>query len=133
MGPPDLRECAARSAAFAHASELRRPQNPFHELRPHETPPGHAIVCPAAGVAMIRYAVRRRTGSCGRRATSAGLRFAPFQPALGAGTVIEIAARRASAAIGKHSRFVIRKGVAPTRVDSCLMPGTSWPSKCTRR
>jgi hypothetical protein len=35
--------------------------------------------------------------------------------------------------IGKYSRFRIRRNRVPTRLDRCLRPGTSRPSRCPRR
>ena len=67
-----------------------------------------------------------------RTAASAGLRFRTFQRALGSGAVIEVAVRPAGAAIGTHTRFLIRRGAAPVRVSSCLMPGVSRPVRCPR-
>lgn len=72
------------------------------------------------------------TAAATRTARSSGLRFAPFQRTLGAGTVITVAVRPAAAAIGKHTRFVIRRGAAPLRTDACLVPGTSAPTRCPR-
>lgn len=68
-----------------------------------------------------------------RSATGVAARFAPFERALSAGTVIEVVVRPAVAAIGKHARFVIREGAATARVDSCVVPPASRPAKCPRR
>jgi hypothetical protein len=33
--------------------------------------------------------------------------------------------------IGKFTRFTIRKGKAPSRIDRCLMPGSTKPVRCS--
>jgi len=65
-----------------------------------------------------------------RRVADRGLvRFARFNRSLAAGAVIEILIRK-EGAIGKYTRFTIRSGASPKRVDSCLRPGASRPSRC---
>ena len=46
-----------------------------------------------------------------------------------AGTRIVIRATRAGA-IGKHTTIVVRRGRAPKRVDRCLRPGATVPTRC---
>jgi PKD repeat protein len=45
------------------------------------------------------------------------------------GTVIEIRVT-ARGEVGKYTRFVIRKGRPPKRVDRCLVPGSKRPVRC---
>jgi hypothetical protein len=46
-----------------------------------------------------------------------------------AGTRIVILVTRAGA-IGKHTTIVVRRGRAPQRVDRCLRPGATVPTRC---
>jgi hypothetical protein len=48
---------------------------------------------------------------------------------LRAGVIIEVRVNDDNS-IGKYTRFRIRKGKAPLRVDSCLKPGQSRPARC---
>ena len=65
-----------------------------------------------------------------RRVANRGLvRFTRFNRSLAAGAVIEILIRK-DGAIGKYTRFTIRRGTAPKRIDSCLKPGANRPSRC---
>ena len=67
-------------------------------------------------------AVRRR--SSGRQ-----LRFRQFQRRLRAGIRLEIFVRRPGT-IGKYTRFRIRAGDPPKRIDRCLFPATQRPKRC---
>jgi hypothetical protein len=58
-----------------------------------------------------------------------GVRFRRLQRRLRAGTVIEVFAGRPGT-IGKYTRFRIRRGRAPARVDSCFVAGERRPSAC---
>ena len=51
-----------------------------------------------------------------------GVRFRRLQRRLPAGTIIEVFAARPGT-IGKYTRFRIRRGRAPARVDSCFVAG----------
>jgi len=57
------------------------------------------------------------------------VRLHRFEGTLRAGTVLELFIRRAGA-IGKYTRFLIRGGEAPARVDRCLLPGRARPVRC---
>jgi hypothetical protein len=57
------------------------------------------------------------------------LRFRDFEVSYRVGTVIEIRVSRGTA-IGKYTRFVIRRDKPPRRFDACLMPGTTRGSRC---
>ena len=57
------------------------------------------------------------------------VRFRRLQRRLRAGTVIEVFAGRPGA-VGKYTRFRVRRGRAPARVDSCFVAGTGRPSRC---
>ena len=70
---------------------------------------------------------RRATSYVGHRR----LRLRRFQRAYRAGAVITIRVSKGSA-IGKYTRFRIRKHAAPTRDDLCLRPGQSKGSRCPR-
>jgi PKD repeat protein len=64
------------------------------------------------------------------RTTATGLvRMHRFERRLLAGVKLELFVRKANR-IGKYTRFVIRAGKAPTRVDRCLMPGGKRPVRC---
>jgi PKD repeat protein len=57
------------------------------------------------------------------------LRFPRFERRLPAGVKLELFVRKAGR-IGKYTRFTIRAGKAPARVDRCLMPGRPRPVRC---
>ena len=63
----------------------------------------------------------------GRRA-----RVRRLERVLRAGVVIEVVITRRGF-IGKYSRFRIRRGRAPARIDRCLPPGARRPTRCPRR
>ena len=71
---------------------------------------------------------------CRRRAATQGLgrrpvRFRRFERLLRAGTMIEVRVGRGDA-IGKYTRFRIRRGRRPARRDQCLDPGASRGTPC---
>lgn len=57
------------------------------------------------------------------------IRFRRFERRLPAGVSLELFVRK-GARIGKYTRFRIRAGKAPARVDRCLMPGRKRPVRC---
>lgn len=57
------------------------------------------------------------------------LRFRRFERRLPAGVSLELFVRKGSR-IGKYTRFRIRAGRPPARVDRCLMPGRERPVRC---
>jgi hypothetical protein len=73
--------------------------------------------CPAAK--------RKRTADASR--TVRVRRFA--RRLLRPGTVVEIWVTKAGE-IGKYTRFRIRSGKPPTRIDRCLAPGATRPTRC---
>jgi PKD repeat protein len=65
------------------------------------------------------------------RATAARLvRLRRFERRLRAGIRLELFVRQ-TGRIGKYTRFVIRAGEPPARVDRCLIPGRARPVRCT--
>jgi len=60
---------------------------------------------------------------------SAPARLHPFERFLPAGTRLQVLVARPGR-IGKYASFLIRAHRAPLRVDRCLMPGRSRPSRC---
>ena len=71
--------------------------------------------CPAAAVA--------------RTSATRVVRFRRFERRLPAGVKLEVFVRKAGR-IGKYTRFLIRAGKPPARVDRCLMPGKRRPVRC---
>jgi PKD repeat protein len=71
--------------------------------------------CPAKGVA--RTSARRL------------MRFRRFERRLPAGVRLELFVRQPGR-IGKYTRFLIRAGKPPARVDRCLVPGKRRPVRC---
>jgi hypothetical protein len=57
------------------------------------------------------------------------VRFGRFEHPLRAGVVLEIRITQ-SGRIGKYTRFRVRRGRAPSRIDRCLMPGKRTPVTC---
>jgi len=56
-------------------------------------------------------------------------RFGRFERRLRAGVRLELFVRKENR-IGKYTRFVIRAGAPPKRVDRCLFPGKPRPERC---
>ena len=57
------------------------------------------------------------------------MRFRRLEHRLRSGTVIELFVTERGT-IGKYTRFRVRRGHRPTRVDACLLPGSSKPRPC---
>ncbi|HEV2944794.1 MAG TPA: hypothetical protein VGX26_06765 [Solirubrobacteraceae bacterium] len=55
--------------------------------------------------------------------------FRRFERSLRAGSVLEIRVSK-SGEIGKYTRFTIRRGKPPARVDMCLSPAGIQPIVC---
>ena len=66
-----------------------------------------------------------------RAATRAAsrVRFRRLQRRLRAGTVIAVSITKRGT-IGKYTRFRIRRGERPARLDRCLRPGDAKPDRC---
>jgi PKD repeat protein len=69
------------------------------------------------------------TGSLAHTSSTRLVRFHAFERRLQAGVTLEVFVRKAGK-IGKYTRFLIRAGKAPARVDRCLMPGRERPVPC---
>ena len=83
-----------------------------------------------------RVSVRCRGRSCGARdevrvvrTPPRALRFPGVQRRMRAGVVLEIRVT-APGRIGKYTRFRLRRGGPPSRVDLCLPPGDAAPAPC---
>jgi len=83
-----------------------------------------------------RISVRCRGRSCGAReevrvvrTPPRALRFPGVQRRMRAGVVLEIRVT-APGRIGKYTRFRLRRGGPPSRVDLCLPPGAAAPAAC---
>jgi PKD repeat protein len=79
--------------------------------------------------------VRCRGRGCPARAVARStgrslLRFHRFERRLRAGVMLELFVRKRGR-LGKYTRFRIRAGNPPARVDRCLMPGSNRPVRCT--
>ncbi|HEX6584647.1 MAG TPA: PKD domain-containing protein [Thermoleophilaceae bacterium] len=84
-----------------------------------------------------RLSVRCRGGDCPVRSLTRTsetriVRFRRFERRLAAGTELELFVRQPGK-IGKYTRFVIRGGKPPSRVDRCLVPGRARPVSCGER
>jgi hypothetical protein len=55
--------------------------------------------------------------------------FKRFERSLRVGAVLEIRVTRAGQ-IGKYTRFAVRRGRLPSRVDTCLSPAGVKPMAC---
>lgn len=93
-----------------------------------------SVRAPASATILVRC----RGRGCSRRSQSSGrgmrraVRFRRFERRLRTGTIIEVLVGRADA-IGKFTRFRIRRGRAPARRDMCLLPGETRGSECPER
>ncbi len=81
-----------------------------------------------------RVRVRCRGRDCPVRTTARTsatrlVRFRRFERRFSAGTRLRIFVRQAGT-IGKYTRFLIRAGKPPARVDRCLLPGRRRPVSC---
>jgi PKD domain len=94
-----------------------------------------SVTAPAESRVVVRCRGRlcpaRRAVTRTRR-TGRPVRIRKFQRKLQAGVVLEVLVSRPGM-IGKHTRFLIRKGRAPRRRDRCLLPGTTAGSSCPGR
>ena len=82
--------------------------------------------------ASVRLACRGRDCPYRRKAVvpeDGTLRFRRLERRLRSGTVIELFVTKPGT-IGKYTRFRVRRGRRPTRVDACLLPGSSKPRPC---
>jgi PKD repeat protein len=81
-----------------------------------------------------RVLVRCRGPGCPARSVARSsraplVRFHRFERRLRAGVTLELFVRK-GARIGKYTRFRIRAGKPPARVDRCLTPGIKRPVRC---
>jgi PKD domain len=80
-----------------------------------------------------RVSLRCSGRSCPYRRASAlaagNVRFRRLQRFLRAGTVLQVSVTKPGT-IGKYSRFRIRRGAAPARVDRCIKAGAKKPVRC---
>jgi hypothetical protein len=67
--------------------------------------------------------------SVARTSATRIVRLRRFERRLPAGTRLRIFVRRGGT-IGKYTRFVIRAGASPQRLDLCLYPGRARPAPC---
>jgi hypothetical protein len=85
------------------------------------------------GPATMKVRVRCRGLGCPRRLRGVRrgsvVRFGAFRGTLRPGAVLEIWATQAGA-VGKYTRFTIRRGRMPLRRDLCVAPGRSRPVSC---
>jgi hypothetical protein len=72
-----------------------------------------------------RCRVRRSSARAGRRA----IRFRRMQRAYRPGVRLEVFVTK-TGKVGSYTRFRFRRRRAPSRVDGCLQPGASRPSRC---
>jgi hypothetical protein len=69
------------------------------------------------------------TATLARTSATRVVRFHRFERRLRAGVRLELFVRKAGR-IGKYTRFLIRAGKPPARIDRCLMPGKRRPVRC---
>ncbi|MBN1529990.1 MAG: PKD domain-containing protein [Thermoleophilaceae bacterium] len=116
------------------AADLLRPF-PLVRLRVVTTPAGARVKLLGVRAAPgVRVTVRCRGRGCPWKRRSlissdGGVRFRRLQRRLRAGTVIEVFAARPGT-VGKYTRFRIRRGHAPARVDACFVAGSGRASAC---
>jgi hypothetical protein len=92
-------------------------------------PPGARIAISCRGHGCPARPETRLVSAAGPAAGAALVRFHRFERALRAGVVLQIRVTR-GVEIGKYTRFAIRRGKLPVRVDSCLDPATGKPIPC---
>jgi plastocyanin len=85
--------------------------------------PGARVRARCSGVGCPVASVARTLGTTRR------VRLRKFERRLRAGITLQLFVRQ-PAKIGKYTRFAIRAGRPPARVDRCLMPGRTRPIPC---
>jgi PKD repeat protein len=68
-------------------------------------------------------------GAVARTSATRVVRIRRFERRLAAGVTLELFVRQAGK-IGKYTRFLIRAGKPPARIDRCLIPGRPRPVRC---
>jgi hypothetical protein len=84
----------------------------------------HGPSCPIRSESRVAISSRRK-----RRVGAVQLPFRRFERSLHAGVTLEIRVSK-HRQIGKYTRFVIRQGRLPERVDTCLGPAGIKPIRC---
>lgn len=84
----------------------------------------HGHGCPTKSEGHIATASKREP-----HAATVTLAFRAFERSLRAGVTLRILVTKPGK-IGKYTRFTIRRGKLPTRVDSCLLPSDPNPITC---
>jgi PKD repeat protein len=93
-----------------------------------------AVRAPRGSVVTVRCSGR----GCGRRAEAkrvgrnTRVAFPAFKRRLAVGSRLALSVKR-SGYIGKYTRFRVRAGAPPARLDLCLMPGSAKPKRCPTR
>lgn len=127
----------------APASEPTPPAAPLRLLSPFPVVRLQGVVT-GGGTRVVRLTIQappgaRATVRCGGRSCpfrrisrivkGETVRVRRLERSLRPGTVIEVLVSR-TGRIGKYTRFVIRRGEVPKRIDLCLWPGASRGSDC---
>ncbi len=86
-------------------------------------PRGTRVRADCSGRGCPRKRVTKTTGRSGV------IRLTPMLGSFRSGVKITIRATRAGA-IGKYTQIVVRRGKAPRRIDRCLRPGATVPTRC---
>ena len=96
-----------------------------------QAPPGARVTvscqgrgCPARSVSRVA-ASRTRNPAAG----TVGLSFRRFEHTLRAGVILRIRVSKPGE-IGKYTRLIVRRGLLPERLDTCLDPGGFKPMAC---
>jgi len=132
--PAPAPAAADLEAAAPEAPRLMRPV-PMVRIRGRLSRTGARVTLLTVSAprgARISVACRGRSCPARRWARTAALRTTPlrrYQRDLRAGTELTITVTKRER-IGKHTRFVIRRGKAPDRRDRCLYPGSDRPRTC---
>jgi hypothetical protein len=132
VAPPPAPTPVPTTGQVLHETATRKIMRPFPTVRMRG-------VLTSRGARVTVFAVRapraakvtvRCKGSCPRRSWSPRVRkksltrVRAFERPLRAGTVLSVSITR-HGYVGKRTVFVIRRGQGPSRVDSCLAPGTT--------
>ncbi len=80
--------------------------------------------CPAKTQSIVARALRSK-----HRAATVLISFGRFERSLGVGAVLEIKVSR-KGQIGKYTRFTVRRGKLPARLDTCLSSDGTKPMSC---
>jgi hypothetical protein len=87
------------------------------------------VRAPAGATVTVRCKAKKCPKKVVKRSKGRTIRVKSFEKRLKAGTKVIVTVTKAGF-IGEQATYTLRRGKAPKRVDSCLLPGAKKTSKC---